>query len=212
MIEPGGYVKDILGSTGGRAITAHGWVKTRRDSKGVSFVQVNDGSCFADLQVVIDEGTIPDDILKHVTTGACVQIQGDLVDSPAAGQTVELKAREILVFGPADPATYPLQKKGHTMEFLRDIAHLRTRSNTFGAVFRVRNALARAIHTFFQERGFLYVHTPVITASDAEGAGAMFGVTTLDLQNIPRSEGNEQRGFHAGFLREACVSDGERAA
>ena len=116
--------------------------------------------------------------------------------SPAAGQAVELKAKEIEVFGDADPATYPLQKKGHTMEFLRDIAHLRTRSNTFGAVFRVRNALARAIHQFFQERGFLYVHTPIITASDAEGAGAMFGVTTLDLMNLPRAKD----GPHAGAV------------
>jgi asparaginyl-tRNA synthetase len=186
MIENGGYIKDILTSEAGRPATAHGWVKTRRDSKGVHFVQINDGSCFADLQVVIETGMIPEDTLKHVTTGACVRVTGDLVESPAAGQAVELKAKEIEVFGPADPASYPLQKKGHTMEFLRDIAHLRTRSNTFGAVFRVRNALARAIHQFFQERGFLYVHTPVITASDAEGAGAMFGVTTLDLMNPPR--------------------------
>jgi asparaginyl-tRNA synthetase len=192
MIENGGYIKDILTSEAGRPATAHGWVKTRRDSKGVHFVQINDGSCFADLQVVIETGMIPEDTLKHVTTGACVRVTGDLVESPAAGQAVELKAKEIEVFGPADPASYPLQKKGHTMEFLRDIAHLRTRSNTFGAVFRVRNALARAIHQFFQERGFLYVHTPVITASDAEGAGAMFGVTTLDLMNPPRVKAEGQ--------------------
>ena len=194
MLENGGYIRDILNYTAGRAAVAHGWVKTRRDSKGVHFVQINDGSCFADLQVVIDAGSIPEETLKHVTTGACVRVTGDLVESPAAGQAVELKAREIEVFGPADPASYPLQKKGHTMEFLRDIAHLRTRSNTFGAVFRVRNALARAIHQFFQERGFLYVHTPVITASDAEGAGAMFGVTTLDLMNPPRIKDGGQAG------------------
>src|SRR5205814_5989653 len=120
-----------------------------------------------------------------------VEVTGELVESPASGQAVELKAREIAVFGPADAATYPLQKKGHTMEFLRDIAHLRTRSNTFGAVFRVRNALSHAIHQFFQERGFLYVHTPIITGSDAEGAGAMFRVTTLDLMNLPRTEKGE---------------------
>jgi asparaginyl-tRNA synthetase len=194
MIENGGYIKDLLQSQGGRTAVAHGWVKTRRDSKGLHFVQLNDGSCFADLQVVIEAGMIPEETLKHVTTGACVRVTGDLVESPAAGQSVELKAKEILVFGPADPAVYPLQKKGHTMEFLRDIAHLRTRSNTFGAVFRVRNALARAIHNFYQERGFLYVHTPIITASDAEGAGAMFGVTTLDLMNVPRAK----EGQHAG--------------
>jgi len=186
MIAKGGYIKDILVSSPGRIVDAHGWVKTRRDSKGVHFVQLNDGSCFADLQVVIEAGSIPEDILKVVTTGACVRITGVLTESPAAGQAVELKATSIHVFGVADSASYPLQKKGHTMEFLRDIAHLRTRSNTFGAVFRVRNALAFAIHSFFQDRGFQYVHTPIITASDCEGAGAMFGVTTLDMQNVPR--------------------------
>jgi asparaginyl-tRNA synthetase len=207
MIEKGGYIRDLLAGAAGRAATAHGWVKTRRDSKDVHFVQLNDGSSFADLQVVIEVGAIPEDVLKHVTTGACVRVDGELVESPAAGQSVELKAREIEVFGPADPATYPLQKKGHTMEFLRDIAHLRTRSNTFGAVFRVRNALARAIHAFFQERGFLYVHTPVITASDAEGAGAMFGVTTLDLMNVPRAK----EGPHAGGVDYAADFFGKPA-
>ena len=194
MIQKGGYVRDLLKESAGRAVTANGWVKTRRDSKGVSFLQINDGSCFADLQIVIEAGAIPEEILKSVTTGACVAVTGDLVESPASGQTVELKAREIHLYGDADPVTYPLQKKGHTMEFLRDIAHLRTRSNTFGAVFRVRNALARAVHNFFQERGFLYVQTPVITASDAEGAGAMFGVTTLDLQNAPRIKDGDKKG------------------
>ncbi|MDQ2730175.1 MAG: asparagine--tRNA ligase [Armatimonadota bacterium] len=187
MIQKGEYINDLLHDAPGRVVTARGWVKTRRDSKGVHFVQLNDGSSFRDLQVVIDSGSIPEDILKDVTTGACIQVKGDLVASPAAGQTTELKAHEIHVFGSADPVTYPLQKKGHTMEFLREIAHLRTRSNTFGAVFRVRNALCRAIHRFFQERGFLYVQTPIITASDAEGAGALFGVTTLDLMNVPRA-------------------------
>ncbi len=187
MIKPGEYIRDIFKQSAGQTITARGWVKTRRDSKGISFVQINDGSTFQDLQVVIDEGSIPEELLRDITTGACVAFTGELVDSPAAGQAVELRAREVIVYGPADPATYPLQKKGHTMEFLREIAHLRNRSNTFGAVFRVRNALCYAIHTFFQEQGFLYVHTPIITASDAEGAGAMFGVTTLDLLNTPRT-------------------------
>jgi asparaginyl-tRNA synthetase len=194
MIEKGGYIKDILAGTVGQAVNAYGWVKTRRDSKGITFVQVNDGSSFGDLQVVIEAGALPEETLRRVTTGACVRVGGDLVASPAAGQAVELKAGEIEIFGEADPATYPLQKKGHTMEFLREIAHLRTRSNTFGAVFRVRNALARAIHRFFQERGFLYVHTPIITASDTEGAGAMFGVTTLDLMNLPRIKEGERKG------------------
>jgi asparaginyl-tRNA synthetase len=186
MIRSGGYVRDVLAKTPGTEVTVHGWVKTRRDSKGVHFVQVNDGSTFVDLQVVVEAGSIPEDTLKHVTTGACVRVRGELVQSPAAGQSVELKAKEIVVYGGADPLTYPLQKKGHTMEFLRDIAHLRTRSNTFGAVFRVRNALSFAIHKFFQDRGFVYVHTPIITASDAEGAGAMFGVTTFDLAKPPK--------------------------
>jgi len=187
MIKPGDYIRDIFTKPAGTRITARGWVKTRRDSKGISFVQINDGSIFQDLQVVIDEGAIPGEIMNDVTTGACVAFTGELVASPAAGQSVELRATGATLYGAADPATYPLQKKGHTMEFLRSIAHLRTRSNTFGAVFRVRNALCHAVHTFFQEQGFIYVHTPVITASDAEGAGAMFGVTTLDLMNLPRT-------------------------
>ena len=181
MIHKGEYLRDVLERAPGTAVSVHGWVKTRRDSKGVHFLKLNDGSTFADLQVVIETGSVPDATLRDVTTGACVRVAGELVASPAAGQKVELKAKEIHVFGTADPAVYPLQKKGHTMEFLREIAHLRTRSNTFGAVFRVRNALSFAIHEFFQKRGFLYVHTPIITASDCEGAGAMFSVTTLDL-------------------------------
>jgi asparaginyl-tRNA synthetase len=187
MIQKGGYIRDIFTKPVGTSVEAHGWVKTRRDSKGVHFIQLNDGSSFRDLQVVIEAGQIPEETLAEATTGACLRVSGELVPSPGAGQAVELKAREIHVFGGADPATYPLQKKGHTMEFLREIAHLRPRSNTFGAVFRVRNALSYAIHQFFQERGFLYVHTPIITGSDAEGAGAMFGVTTLDLMNLPRA-------------------------
>src|SRR5437867_5871450 len=174
-------ISDTLNPALGSQVSAQGWVKTRRDSKGIHFIQLNDGSTFQDLQVVIESGAIPEDTLAHATTGACVSVTGELIASPGAGQSVELKARTLHVYGPADPATYPLQKKGHTMEFLREIAHLRVRSNTFGAVFRVRNALSFAIHKFFQERGFLYVHTPIITGSDAEGAGAMFRVTTLDL-------------------------------
>jgi asparaginyl-tRNA synthetase len=191
MIHPGEYIRDIFQKPIGSTVIARGWVKTRRDSKGIHFAQINDGSCFTDLQVVIEEGIVPVQTLAQVTTGACVGVTGELVESPAAGQAVELKAREVTVYGPADPAAYPLQKKGHTFEFLREIAHLRTRSNTFGAVFRVRNALSYAIHRFFQERGFLYIHTPIITTSDAEGAGSLFGVTTLDLMNLPREPGGE---------------------
>src|SRR6266849_1702705 len=182
MIEPGGYIRDIFQKSLGSKVVAHGWVKTRRDSKGIHFIQLNDGSSFQDLQVVIEAGAVPEDALAAATTGACVSVSGELIPSPGAGQAVELKAHDLHVFGPADPATYPLQKKGHTMEFLRAIAHLRVRSNTFGAVYRVRNTLSFAIHKLCQERGFLYVHTPIITTSDAEGAGAMFRVTTLDLK------------------------------
>ncbi|MBL7989080.1 MAG: asparagine--tRNA ligase [Chlorobi bacterium] len=188
MIRTGEYIKDIFTMAVGTAVQARGWVKTRRDSKGVIFIQLNDGSCFKDLQAVVEQGAIPEETMRQIGTGACLKISGELVASLGAGQSVELKVRDILIYGPADPTTYPLQPKRHSMEFLREIAHLRPRSNTFGAVFRVRNAVCYAIHKFFQERGFLYVHTPIITASDAEGAGAMFGVTTLDLMNLPRTE------------------------
>lgn len=188
MLQPGSYISDILKSFPGTAVTARGWVKTRRDSKGITFVQINDGSGFADLQIVINEGTVPEDVMKEITTGSCISVEGELVESPAKGQDVELKGEGVTVHGSADPAEYPLQKKGATMEFLRSIAHLRPRSNTFGAVFRVRNAASYAIHQFFQERGFQWVHTPIITSSDAEGAGAMFNVTTLDMMNVPLDE------------------------
>ncbi|HUB34522.1 MAG TPA: asparagine--tRNA ligase [Bryobacteraceae bacterium] len=164
----------------GETVTARGWVKTRRDSKNVHFIQLNDGSSPVDLQVVLDEGVVPAETVAAITTGACIEAEGELVASPGKGQAVELKARAIQVYGAANPEIYPLQKKKHTLETLREIGHLRPRSNTFGAVFRVRNALAFAIHKFFQERGFVYVHTPVISASDAEGAGQMFQVTTLE--------------------------------
>lgn len=163
----------------GTDAAAYGWVKTRRDSKGITFVQLNDGSCFRDLQVVVEEGTIPEADLKRVTTGAAVRFDGTMVESPAAGQPVELKASGLEVYGDSDPNSYPLQKKGASFEFLREIAHLRVRGNTFGAVFRVRSRAAYAIHKFFVERSFQYIHTPIITASDCEGAGAMFAVSTL---------------------------------
>jgi len=180
-------IREALSQPAGRSITVNGWVRTRRQSKAVSFVELNDGSSFKNLQIVIEQGALPPETDEALTTGSCIRASGDLVASPAAGQPVELRAREIFIYGTADPASFPLQKKGHSMEFLREIAHLRPRTNTFGAVFRVRNALAFAIHRFFQERGFLYIQAPVITASDAEGAGAMFGVTTLDLMNLPRT-------------------------
>jgi asparaginyl-tRNA synthetase len=199
VLKPGEYVRDLLSSEPGRRVTARGWIKTRRDSKGVHFLQLSDGSCFRDLQVVIASGSVAEDALVAATTGASIVVEGELVPSPAPGQRVELHAATLRVIGPADPQTYPLQKKGHSFEFLREIAHLRPRTNTFGAVFRVRSALSFAIHSFFQERGFVYVHTPIITASDAEGAGAMFGVTTLDLMNLPRQP-DGRVDFHQDFF------------
>ncbi len=180
-------VKQAFDLSVGSEITLRGWVRSRRDSKGITFVELNDGSRFKSMQLVVDAGVIPDEVLKQVTTGSSISAGGVLVESPAKGQAVELKIASIDVYGTADPATYPLQKKGHTLEFLREISHLRVRSNTFGAAFRVRNALTHAIHNFFQERDFLYVQTPIITTSDCEGAGQMFGVTTLNLHQPPRA-------------------------
>ncbi len=202
MIQPGEYIKDILTGEAGRKVAVKGWVKTRRDSKGISFVQLNDGSCFKDLQVIVEEGAIDAEELKKITTGACVCFEGDVVESPAAGQAVELKATSLTVFGEADPATYPLQKKGASFEFLREIAHLRVRGNTFGAVYRMRNQAAWAIHKFFQERGFAWVHTPIITASDCEGAGAMFAVSTL-LESKPTGKEEQPQRFEMKSLNPA---------
>src|SRR3954464_12230046 len=185
MIQPQDYIRSLLKRSPGERVTARGWVKTRRDSKNVHFVQLNDGSSPVDLQVVLDTGVVSPEVVAQITTGACLSVEGELTASPGKGQSVELKARAVTVHGGAEPEHYPLQKKKHTLETLREIGHLRPRSNTFGAVFRVRNALAFAIHKFFQERGFLYVHAPLISSSDAEGAGQMFQVTTLDLGKPP---------------------------
>ena len=160
-------------------ITICGWVRTRRDSKGFSFLSINDGSCLANIQAIVDDGIPGSEFISTATTGSSIKVKGQLVESPGKGQSYEIKALEIEVTGTADD-TYPLQKKGHSPEFLREIAHLRPRSNLFGCVFRTRSRLAYAIHQFFQEKGFVYVHTPIITASDCEGAGEMFRVTTLD--------------------------------
>jgi len=174
------------------SVTIQGWVRTKRESKGFSFIEANDGSSMASLQVVINQD-LPDydASIKKLNTGAAVEVTGTLVDSPGKGQRIELKAESLQVFGEADPDTYPLQKKRHSFEFLRSIGHLRSRTNSFGAVFRVRNACATAIHQFFQERGFLWVHTPIITKSDCEGAGEMFSVTSFNLNNIPRTDKQE---------------------
>ena len=196
-------IKDILVSKpDGKTVDIYGWVRTKRDSKNLCFIEVNDGSCFASIQLTFDRestsanqnasvhGTehgackLIENELKKITTGASVHASGKLIPSPASGQAVEVALERIEVLGEASAETYPLQKKGHSFEFLREIAHLRPRTNAFGAVGRMRNQMAFAVHTFFQERGFNYVHTPIITASDAEGAGEMFQVTTLDLKKI----------------------------
>ncbi|MDG2129444.1 MAG: asparagine--tRNA ligase [Fuerstiella sp.] len=170
------------------SVTVKGWVRTRRDSKnGFSFIELNDGSCMKNLQVIVD-GDIPEyaDTIKSVTTGASVSIDGTVKESPGKGQRIEVHAASLQLIGKADPADFPLQKKGHSFEFLREIAHLRPRTNSFGAVARVRNCISRSIHNFFQSRGFLYINTPVITTSDCEGAGEMFQVTTLDLARLAK--------------------------
>ncbi|WP_297720215.1 asparagine--tRNA ligase [uncultured Porphyromonas sp.] len=172
----------------GSDVNIKGWVRTKRGSKGLSFVAINDGSCIHNMQVVVDHSQFDAELLKDITTGAAVSVIGQLTESQGSGQNVEIQASHIEIYGKADPNSYPLQKKGHSMEFLREIAHLRPRTNTFGAVFRIRHHMAYAIHKFFHDRGFFYFHTPLITASDAEGAGAMFEVTTLDLNNPPRTK------------------------
>lgn len=173
---------------GSEQVTVKGWVRTKRGNKNVAFIALNDGSCVSNIQVVVDLAKIGEEQLKPVTTGACIRVDGRLVASPGSGQGVEVQADSIEVYGTAAPETYPLQKKGHSLEFLRDIAYLRPRTNTFGAVLRIRHAMAFAIHKYFNEHGFYYLHTPLITASDCEGAGAMFNVTTLDIDNPPRTD------------------------
>ena len=165
-----------------------GWVRTRRGNKHVQFIALNDGSTVKNLQVVLDLTKFSEEALRPITTGSSIHVKGMLVESQGKGQSCEVQADSLEVFGSADPNEYPLQKKGHTLEFLREKAHLRPRTATFGAILRIRSALAFAIHKFFQERGFFYLNTPLITASDAEGAGAMFQVTTLDLEKLPRTE------------------------
>lgn len=169
-------------------VVVKGWVRTKRGNKNVAFIALNDGSCVANMQVVVDLAKFDEELLRKVTTGACLRVDGRLVASCGAGQGVEVQAEKIEIYGTADPETYPLQKKGHSLEFLRDIAYLRLRTNTFGAIFRIRHAMAYAIHKYFNDKGFYYLHTPLITASDCEGAGAMFQVTTLDLNNLPKTE------------------------
>ena len=186
-------IKDLLTSEpDARTVTVCGWVRTKRDSKNLVFIQVNDGSCFASIQLTFDrtnpaqgaDANSIEESLKNINTGTSVHAEGALVQSPASGQAVEVIITKLTVLGLCPPETYPLQKKNMSMEYLRDNAHLRARTNTFGAVFRMRSQMAMALHTFFQERGFVYISAPEITCSDAEGAGEMFQVTTLSLEKI----------------------------
>lgn len=192
-------VKELLSQKPGQEVLAKGWVRTKRGNKNVAFIALNDGSTINNIQVVADVAKFDEDLLKRITTGACIAVRGNLVESLGSGQAVEIQASSIEIYGEADPNTYPLQKKGHTLEFLRTIAHLRPRTNTFGAVLRIRHAMAFAIHKYFNDKGFVYLHTPIITASDCEGAGDMFQVTTLDMDNPPRLE-NGQIDYSQDFF------------
>jgi len=185
-------VADVLkGGDLGSEILVKGWVRTKRGNKNVAFIALNDGSTFHSVQLVADLANFNEEVLKRVTTGACISAFGKVVASQGSGQSVEIQVASIEILGDADAETYPLQKKGHSLEFLREIAHLRFRTNTFGAVFRIRHAMAFAIHKFFNDKGFFYIHSPIITGSDAEGAGAMFKVSTLDTANPPKNDKGE---------------------
>ncbi|MDD3911504.1 MAG: asparagine--tRNA ligase [Bacteroidales bacterium] len=181
-------IKQLFEEKPGCEVVVKGWVRTKRGNKNVAFIAMNDGSTVKNIQVVCDGQIFSEESLKDVTTGACLCVKGKLVESMGKGQSVEVQAESVEIYGTADVETYPLQKKGHSMEFLREIAHMRMRTNTFGCVFRIRNAMAFAIHKYFNERGFYYLHTPLITESDCEGAGEMFQVTTMDLNNIPKTK------------------------
>jgi asparaginyl-tRNA synthetase len=201
----------------GKQVNIKGWVRTKRGNKNVSFVALNDGSTINNIQIVIDADKISESVLKDITTGACISVVGTLTESLGKGQTVEVQAESIEIYGLADPNTYPLQKKGHSMEFLREIAHLRPRTNTFGAVFRIRHNMAIAIHKFFHDRGFFYFHTPIITASDCEGAGQMFQVTTMNLYDLKKDENGSIKYDSDFFGKQASLTvsgqlEGELAA
>ncbi|MBR5075216.1 MAG: asparagine--tRNA ligase [Bacteroidales bacterium] len=193
-------IKELFSQQPGSEVTVKGWVRTKRGNKNVSFIALNDGSTIRNMQIVCSGEKFTEEQLKDVTTGACLCVKGQLVESMGKGQSVEVQADSIEVYGKADPADYPLQKKGHSMEFLREIAHIRMRTNTFGCVMRIRNAMAFAIHKYFNEHGFFYLHTPLITESDCEGAGEMFQVTTMDLKNIPLDKETGEVDFSTDFF------------
>ncbi len=200
-------VRELLsGALTGTDVLVKGWVRTRRGNKNVAFIALNDGSTINNIQIVADPDFFGEELMKNINTGACIWAQGKLVESQGQGQSVELQASGIGIYGPADPDTYPLQKKGHSMEFLREIAHLRFRTNTFGAVLRMRHAMAFAVHKYFNDRGFYYLHTPIITGSDCEGAGEMFHVTTFDLKNIPLNSDGSVNYLEDFFAKETNLT------
>lgn len=203
-------IKDLLKTPEivgfGNLVTVKGWVRTKRGNNAVAFIALNDGSIVHNIQVVVDLLNFDENLIKQISTGASLHVNGILVESQGKGQTVEIQAQELFLLGAADPETYPLQKKGHSMEFLREIAHLRPRTNFFGCVLRLRHAMSYAIHTYFNNHGYFYMHTPIITGSDAEGAGAMFNVTTFDLNNIPKSENGEVDYSQDFFGKPTCLT------
>ena len=184
-------VKDLLKEQPGQEVLAKGWVRTKRGNKEIAFIALNDGSCPYNLQIVVDKNKFEDTLLAKITTGACIGVNGKLVESVGSGQAVEVQAESIEVYGECDPVRFPLQKKDTSFEYLRTVAHMRPRTNTFGAILRLRSQMAFAIHEYFHKKGFVYLNTPLITASDCEGAGEMFQVTTLDLNNVPKNKKGE---------------------
>lgn len=211
-------IKELLASpVFEKEVQIKGWVRTKRGNKHVNFIAINDGSTIKNLQVVVDLNKIDESVMSDVSTGASLSVTGILVPSQGKGQTVEIQAEKIEVLGKADPNTYPLQKKGHSLEFLREIAHLRPRTNTFGAIYRIRHNMAIAIHTFFHNKGFFYFNAPLITGSDCEGAGQMFQVTTLDLKNVPLKDDGSVNYSEDFFGRQTSLTvsgqlEGEMAA
>ena len=192
-------VKDLLKSAPGQEVLAKGWVRTKRGNKQIKFVALNDGSTVYNIQIVVDMASFDEALVAKITTGASLAVKGTLVESVGSGQAVEIQAKEIEVLGECDPMRYPLQKKDTSLEYLRTVAHMRPRTNTFGAILRIRHAMAFAIHKFFNDKGFVYLNTPLITESDAEGAGDMFQVTTLNLENVPKKD-NGKVDFSKDFF------------
>jgi len=199
-------VKDLLKANPGQEVLAKGWVRTKRGNKQIKFIALNDGSTVNNIQVVADMTNFDEALIARITTGASICVTGNLIESVGSGQAVEIQAREIEVLGECDPVRYPLQKKNTSLEYLRTVAHLRPRTNTFGAVLRIRHAMAFAIHKFFNDKGFVYLNTPLITESDAEGAGDMFQVTTLNLENVPKKDNGTVDFSKDFFGKKTCLT------